>query len=116
MNTAITTTLISVLGAGLFGMFFVLFRNLFMLFRNLSNTMTAGFAAVDVKFGQLEDRFGQLEDRFGRLEHKVDGLVGEVHALEIKFTEKFTVELRAHGERLARIEAKLEPDPPAEAA
>ena len=53
MNTAITTTLISVLGAGLFGMFFVLFRNLFMLFRNLSNTMTAGFAAVDVKFGQL---------------------------------------------------------------
>ncbi len=109
MNTAITTTLISVLGAGLFGMFFVLFRNLFMLFRNLSNTMTAGFAAVDVKFGQLEDRFGQLED-------KVHGLVGEVHALEIKFTEKFTAELRAHGERLSRIEAKLEPNPPAEAA
>ncbi len=27
-----------------------------------------------------------------------------------------TGELRAHGERLTRIEAKLEPDPPAEAA
>ena len=102
MNTAIATTLISVLGAGLFGMFFVLFRNLFMLFRNLSNTMTTGFAAVDARFGRLED--------------KVDGLVGEVHALETKLTDKFTAELRAHGERLARIEAKLEPDPPAEAA
>ena len=113
MNTAITTTLIGVLGAGLFGMFFLLFRNLFMLFRNLSNTLTAGFAAVEARFGRLED--------------KVDGLVGEVHALEIKFTEKFTAELRrleikftgelrAHDARLARIEAKLEPGPPAEAA
>ena len=109
MNTAITTTLISVLGAGLFGMFFVLFKN-------LSDAVANGFAAVEARFGRLEDRFGRLEDRFGRLEHKVDGLVGEVHALEIKFAEKFTAELRAHGERLARIEAKLEPDPPAEAA
>lgn len=102
MNTAITTTLISVLGAGLFGMFFVLFKN-------LSDLVANGFAAVEARFGRLEDRFGRLED-------KVDGLVGEVHALEIKFTEKFTAELRAHGERLSRIEAKLEPDPPAEAA
>ena len=109
MNTAITTTLISVLGAGLFGMFFVLFKN-------LSDVVANGFAAVEARFGRLEDRFGRLEDRFGRLEHKVDGLVGEVHALEIKFAEKFTAKLRAHGERLARIEAKLEPDPPAEAA
>ena len=91
MNTAITTTLISVLGAGLFGMFFVLFKN-------LSDLVANGFAAVEARFGRLED--------------KVDGLVGEVHALEIKFT----AEIRAHGERLARIEAKLEPDPPAEAA
>ncbi len=109
MNTAITTTLISVLGAGLFGMFFVLFKN-------LSDLVTNGFAAVEARFGRLEDRFGRLED-------KVDGLVGEVHALEIKFTSelrrletRFTGELRAHDERLARIEAKLEPDPPAEAA
>ena len=98
MNTAITTTLISVLGAGLFGMFFVLFKN-------LSDLVANGFAAVEARFGRLEERFGRLED-------KVDGLVGEVHALEIKFTS----EIRAHGERLARIEAKLEPDPPAEAA
>jgi hypothetical protein len=102
MNTAITTTLISVLGAGLFGMFFVLFKN-------LSDMVANGFAAVETGFGRLEDRFGRLED-------KVDGLVGEVHALEIKFTEKFTAELRTHSERLARIESKLEPDPPAEAA
>ena len=106
MNTAITTTLISVLGAGLFGMFFVLFKN-------LSEAVANGFAAVDARFGRLED--------------KVDGLVGEVHALEIKFTEKFTAELRrletkftgelrAHDARLARIEANLEPGPPAEAA
>ena len=102
MNTAITTTLISVLGVGLFGMFFVLFKN-------LSDIVANGFAAVEARFDRLENRFGRLED-------KVDGLVGEVHDLEIKFTEKFTAEIRAHGERLARIEAKLEPDPPAEAA
>ena len=109
MNTAITTTLISVLGAGLFGMFF-------MLFKNLSDAVARGFATVNAQFAQLEDRFGRLEDRFGRLEDKVDNLTGEVHALEAKLIDKFTAELRAHGERLARIEAKLEPDPPAEAA
>ncbi len=80
MNTAIATTVISVLGAGLFGMFF-------MLFKNLSDTMNSGFAAVNARLGRLEDKF--------------DGLADEV---------------RAHGERLARIEAKLEPDPPAAAA
>ena len=80
MNTAIATTVISVLGAGLFGMFF-------MLFKNLSDTMNSGFAAVNARLGRLEDKF--------------DGLTDEV---------------RAHGERLARIEAKLEPDPPAAAA
>ena len=113
MNTAITTTLISVLGAGLFGMFFLLFRNLFMLFRNLSNTMTAGFAAVDARFGRLEDKVDGLVQHVHALDIK---FTGEIRALETKFTEKFTAEIRAHGERLSRIEAKLEPDPPAEAA
>ena len=80
MNTAITTTVISVLGAGLFGMFS-------MLLKSLSDTMNSGFAAVDARLGRLEDKFDGLAD-----------------------------ELRANGERLARIEAKLEPDPSAEAA
>ena len=113
MNAAITTTVISVLGAGLFGMFFMLYRSLFMLFENLSDTMARGFASVDARFGRLEER--------------VDNLTGEVHALEVRLTDKFTSEirrleskftgeLRAHDERLARIEAKLETDPPAEAA
>lgn len=113
MNTAITTTLISVLGAGLFGMFFMLFRTLFMMLKNLNDTVANGFAAVDARFGRLEDR--------------VDNLTGEVHALEIRLFDKFTAELRrletkftgelrAHDGRLARIEAKLDPEPPAEAA
>ena len=106
MNTAITTTLISVLGAGLFGMFLVLFKN-------LSDTVANGFATVNSRLGRLEDRF--------------DNLTGEVHALETKLTDrftgeirrlenKFTAELRAHDARLARIEEKLERDPPAETA
>lgn len=95
MNTAIATTLISVLGAGLLGMFFVLFRNVFVMFKNLSDTVANGFASVN---------------------SRIDGLVQDVHALETKLTDKFTAGLRAHGERLARIEAKLEPDPPAETA
>jgi predicted PurR-regulated permease PerM len=106
MNTTIATTLISVLGAGLFGMFFVLFRNLFTLFRNLSNTMTTGFSEVYSRFDGLVQDVHALDIKF----------TGEIRALETKLTDKFTAELRAHGERLARIESKLEPDPPAEAA
>ena len=64
-----------------------------------------------------------MNSRFDRLESKVDNLTGEVHTLDTRLTgeihaldTKFTGELKAHGERLARIEAKLDIEPPAEAA
>ena len=75
-----------------------------------------------------------MNTRFDRLESKVDNLTGEVHAMDTRLTgevhtldtrltdeihaldTKFTGELKAHGERLARIEAKLDIEPPAEAA
>jgi len=102
MNTAIATTLISVLGVGLFG---GLYGMLFHYMRDLSV-------------------------RFSGLERKLDDNTAAIKDLEIRLTDKFTGQinaqgrridgiydaLRDHGERLARIEAKLDIDPPAEAA
>ena len=109
MNAVVTTTIISVLGAGLFG--------LMIQYMRLSNS-----------------RFNSLESRFDSLETKLDSLISVVHAmdtkftneikdLEIRLTEKFTAHLtdlrkevydgfKAHGERLARIEVELNIQPP----
>lgn len=91
----VAITVISVVGTALFGMFFMQFQGLREDIRGL-----------DHKFTDLDHRF-----------------TGELRALEIRISDKFTVELKAqydvlreHGERLARIESKLEIDPPAEAA
>jgi len=103
MNAAIATTLISVLGVGLFGglcgMLFHHMRDLSVRFSGLEQKLDDNTAAVK----NLEIR---LTDKF----------TGQITDLEIRLTNRFTAELRSHGERLARIEAKLDIDPPAEAA
>ena len=116
----VAITIISVVGTALFGMFFIQLQN-------LREDMKEGFRGVNAEFKAQDQRF-----------------TGELKALEIRFTDKFTGELKAqgkridrvydvlrdhgeridrvydvlrgHGERLARIEVKLEIDPPAEAA
>ncbi|MCY4194187.1 MAG: hypothetical protein OXF04_07825 [bacterium] len=102
MNTAIAATLISVLGVGLFGMFFHFMR------------------VVNAKLDKIGDDVAGLDTKF----------TGQIKDLEIRLTDKFTGQinaqgrridgiydaLRDHGERLARIEAKLDIDPTAEAA
>ena len=73
MNTAIATTLISVLGAGLFaGLYGMLFHYL----RDVSTRL----ASLDSSIKNMDT--------------------------------KFTAQLQDNGERLARIEAKLDIDPP----
>ena len=123
MNAVVTTTIISVLGAGLFG--------LMIQYMRLSNSR---FNSLESRFDSLETRFATLEARFSRLETKLDSLISVVHAmdtkftneikdLEIRLTEKFTAHLtdlrkevydgfKAHGERLARIEVELNIQPP----
>ena len=77
MNTAIATTLISVLGAGLFaGLYGMLFHHL---------------RDVSTRLASLNSSIRNMDT-------------------------KFTAQLQDHGDRLARIEAKLDIDPPAEAA
>ena len=103
MNTAIATTLISVLGAGLFGGLYGMFFH-FM-------------RSTNAKLDKISDDVAGLDTKF----------TGAIKDLEIKLSQKFTVEINAldirvsdqlkgHGERLARIETKLDIDPPAEAA
>ncbi|MCY4194188.1 MAG: hypothetical protein OXF04_07830 [bacterium] len=92
MNTAIAATSISMLGAGLFG---GLHGMLFHHTRGLS----AGFPGLEQK---LDDNTAAVKN----LETKLTN----------KLTNKLTAQIRGHGKRLARIEAKLDIDPTAEAA
>lgn len=113
MNGVLATTMIGITGGGVI-------------------TLLAVFVRM------MGQRFDRLEDRFDRLEDKVDNNAVAIKDLEIRLTDKFTAALKAmddkftaalkalddkftgqfkeHGERLARIEVKLENDPNAEAA
>ena len=130
MNAVVTTTIISVLGAGLFGLMIQYMR----LSNSRFNSLESRFDSLESRFDSLETRFATLEARFSRLETKLDSLISVVHAmdtkftneikdLEIRLTEKFTAHLtdlrkevydgfKAHGERLARIEVELNIQPP----
>lgn len=128
---AIAITVISVVGTALFGMFF-------MQFQNLREDMRKGFENTNARFDRLEDKIGNNEAKIDTntaaitdLEIRMtDKVTGAIKDLEVRMTDKFTGELKAqgeridrihdvlrgHGERLARIEFKLNIDPPAEAA
>ncbi len=87
----VAITIISVVGTALFGMFF-------MQFQGLREDMKEGFRASNAEIKALDHNF-----------------TGELRAQGARIDRVYDV-LRDHGERLARIEAKLEIDPPAEAA
>ncbi len=95
---AITATLIGVLGTGFISVFLYAVRSL------------------GARFDRLEDRFDRLEDRFDRLDDRVTGQVNGLQGQIIALGEAMHKGFKEHGERLARIEAHLEIDPPAEAA
>ena len=87
----VAITVIGVVGTALFGMFF-------MQFQGLREDMREGFRAVNGDIKALDQ-----------------DVTGELKAQRERIDRVFDV-LREHGERLARIEARLEIDPPAEAA
>ncbi len=99
MNDIVQTTLIGLLGTGLLGIAVHYLRDLSARFSNLE----AAVQTMDTKFtGAIKDLEIRLSNKF----------TVEINALDTKFTDQ----LKGHGERLARIEAKLDIDPPAEAA
>ncbi|WP_419925860.1 hypothetical protein [Candidatus Poriferisocius sp.] len=121
---AITATVIGVVGTALFAM-------IFMQFQHLRQDMAAGFQAANRDLKAQGHEIKALDEKFtGEFKALNEKFTGELKAqghelkaLEIRLTDKFTGEikaldhlLRGHGERLARIEAKLEIEPPAEAA
>lgn len=128
MNGAIANTLIGVTGGGVIALVVLFIRITINRFDRLEEKFEGSLIRLEAKFEsgfiRLEEKFeGQVDrlekksdGKFDRVEEKFDNLVGEVHALEIRLVDKFTAQLKEHGERLARIEAKLEVDPPAEAA
>ncbi len=114
MNIVIATTLISVLGAGLFG---GLYGMLFHFMRTFSAKLDSMDAKFDGKFGELSNAIHALDTKFtGQVKDLDIKFTGQMKDMEIRLTDKFTAQFKEHGERLARIEAKLDIDPPAEAA
>ena len=128
-------TAIGVVGTALFAM-------IFKQLQNLREDMKEGFRTSD---NNTKAAIAALEDRVTgdvkALEHRVTGDVkaledrvtgdvkavnDDVKALELRVTGDIKAQggridrvldvLRVHGERLARIETKLDIDPPAEAA
>ena len=98
MNDIVQTTLIGMLGTGLIGMFFYYLRDLSTRFASLE----ASVRTMDTKF---TGAISELDTKF----------TGTIKDLEIGLSQKFTAQFKEHGERLARIEAKLDVDPLAEA-
>ena len=110
MNTAILSSVIggsAVLLASVIGVLFAHFlavqRESQQKIEGRLDVLTGAIQNLDTKFtGAIKD----LDTKF----------TGAIKSLEIRLVEKFTSQFKEHGERLARIEAKLDIDPPAEAA
>ena len=95
MNEIVQNAMIGLFGAGFLGILFHHLRDMSARLSSLETTVKS----MDTKFtGAIKDS----ETKF----------TGAIKDLEIRMDTKF----KEHGERLARIEAKLEIDPPAEAA
>ena len=110
MNTAILSSVIggsavllaSVIGV-LFAHFFAVQRESQRNIEGRLDVLTGAIRTLDTKFtGEIKD----LDTKF----------TGAIKSLEIRLADKFTSQFKEHGERLARIEAKLDIDPPSEAA
>ncbi len=107
--------------------------------RSKKSSIDEKFTDIDEKFTELFALISALDTKFtgqiSALDRKVTGQIsaletkvtGEIKDLELSLTDKFVGHLtdlrkevhegfKAHGERLARIETKLEIEPSAEAA
>ena len=110
MNTAIATTLISVLGAGLFGGLYGMFFHFMRATNAKLDKISEDVARLDTKFtGQIKE----LDTKFtGQIKELEIRLTGQINDLDTRVAAQF----KEHGERLARIEAKLGIDPTVQAA
>ncbi|WP_420433372.1 hypothetical protein [Candidatus Poriferisocius sp.] len=106
MNEIVQNAMIGLFGAGFLGILFHHLRDMSARLSSLETTVKS----MDTKFtGAIKDS----ETKFtGAIKDSETKFTGAIKDLEIRMDTKF----KEHGERLARIEAKLEIDPPAEAA
>ena len=129
MNTVISATVISVLGAGLIGMLFHYLRDLSTRFSslelavaNLDTKVTGGFQALGERIDRVYDVLLEHGERLTRLEEAVRGNGLRLVRLEEAVKDhgerltRLEEAVKGNGERLSRIEDMLGVDPPAEAA
>ena len=108
----VAITVISVVGTALFGMFFMQFQSLREDMREGFRTVNGDIRAVNGDIKALDQKFtSELKAQGERIDRVYDVLRNHGERLARVYDV-----LREHGERLDRIEAKLEDDPPAEAA
>ena len=121
MNTAILSSVIggsavllaSVIGV-LFAHFLTIQRESQQKIEGQLRVLTDEIKGLDTKFTGAINR---LDTKFtGAIKDLDTKFTGAIKDLEIRLTNRFTSQFKEHGERLARIEAKLDIDPPAEAA
>ena len=116
---AALVTLIGVMGAGIISVFILTMRMLGSKLDRLESIVEKifhGLHALDIKVtGEIHALDIKVTGEIHALDTKVTGLAGEVQALDTKVTG-LAGEVKAQGERLARIEAHLDINPPAEAA
>ncbi len=90
-------------------------------FNESREDMNARFAEhrddMNARFAEhREDMNRRFDEQKADSEKHFAAILDEIKVLEVRLTDRFRIELRSHGERLARIETKLDIDPPAEAA
>lgn len=124
MNTAILSSVIggsavllaSVIGV-LFAHFLTIQRESQQKIEGQFDVLTGAIKDLDIKFTGVTTELGALDTKFTGAINRLDTkFTGAIKDLEIRLTNRFTSQFKEHGERLARIEAKLDIDPPAEAA
>ena len=124
MNTAILSSVIggsavllaSVIGV-LFAHFLTIQRESQQKIERQFDVLTGAIKDLDSKFTGVTTELGALDSKFTGAINRLDSkFTGAIKDLEIRLINEFTSQFKEHGERLARIEAKLDIDPPAEAA
>jgi len=65
-------------------------------------------ARVDARFAQVGDRLGRMDDRFDRMDDRFDRIDDRFDRIDDRFARLEKDVIRDHGERISRLEARLE--------
>jgi len=68
----------------------------------------ARFAQVDGRFSQIDARLDRMDDRFDRMDDRFDRMDDRFDRMDDRFDRLEQDVIRDHGQRISRLEARLE--------